>query len=173
MKSRVPASLLALILLLTTSIVAPAQTTAQPAANTTAQDWQGLRNLKPGKKVLVETNIGTVEGKFISAVGSKLSLSDDGYTFSLEQRDIKRIYRLKSRWSRRMGARVGAGIGMVVGTFVGAGRMVRLEEAAGHVPSDADTAPVFAGFFLGTLTGAGVGALLGGKRKGELLYEAK
>ena len=175
MKSRVPASLLALTLLLTATPVALAQTnnSGPPAINQNAQDWQGLRDLKPGKKVLVETRLGTVEGKFVSAIGTRLTLSDEGETLSFEQRDIQRVYRLKGRWSRSFTARIGAGIGMVIGTFIGTGRMIRAEGEVGHTPSDDDTAPVVAGFAIGTLAGAGLGALLGGKRKGKLLYEAR
>src|SRR5207248_1073701 len=132
--------------------------------------------LKPSKKILVEFKSGVrdpVEGKFVSAVGGRLTLSNGGYAFGLEQRDIQRVYRLKGRWSRGTLAKVGAGIGMVVGTFVGVAIEVRNEERPGHVPSADDDGPAIAGAFLGTLAGAGAGALLGGKRKGQLLYEAK
>jgi hypothetical protein len=70
-------------------------------------------------------------------------------------------------------AKVGAGVGMLVGTFVGAARGVELEREPGHVNSEKDTLPATAGFFIGTAAGAGIGALVGGKRKGKLLYEAK
>jgi hypothetical protein len=178
MKTRATASLLALILWLTLTPAAASQTdkTGPAAAVKDAQDWQGLSSLKPGRRILVELRGGSVEtfeGKFIGVAGSKLNLSDDGYTVSLEQSDIHRVYRLKGRWSRSKTARIGAGVGMVLGTIIGVRRGIRAESAVGHVPSDADTAPAFAGFALGTLAGAGLGALLGGRRRGELLYEAK
>ena len=177
MKSKVLASLLALILVMTTSVaLAQTNNSGQASTNVNVQDWQGLRELKPGKKILVEFKSGIgdpVEGKFVSAIGSKLFLSDDGYPLSLEQRDIQRVYHLKGRWSRDKAAGIGAGIGMVVGTMIGVERGIRAEGKVGHVPSEADTAPAFAGFFIGTFAGAGLGALLGGKRKGKLLYEAK
>jgi hypothetical protein len=177
MRTHVIAPLLTLTLLLTIPPAALAQTnnSGQTATNANAQDWQGLSTLKTGKKVLVEFKTGgTVDGKFVSVVGSILTLSSDGNTYTLEQRDIHRVYSLKGRWSRSKAARVGAGIGMLVGTFVGVGRMVRAESEPGFTPSGhADTAPAFAGFGIGTLAGAGAGALLGGKRKGKLLYEAR
>jgi hypothetical protein len=178
MKSKVLALLVAFILTATETPFALAQTvnSGQPTNAANAQDWQGLRDLKPGKKILVELKNGVgepVKGKFVSAVGDRLNLTADGDNFSWEQRDIQRVYELKGRWSRGKAARIGAGIGMVVGTFVGVGIGLRAEGQPGHVPSEADTAPAFGGFFIGTFVGAGLGALAGGKRKGKLLYEAK
>ena len=175
MKSRLPALLLALTLALNASPLVPAQTTktsGQAAANT--QDWQGLRDLERGKKVLIEFKDGsTVHGNFQSAIGSRLTLFDDGGVYSADQREIQRVYRLKGGWSRRVTARIGAGIGFVAGSIIGGRRMSRLERDPNHTPSDADEIPLIAGMSLGTIAGAGVGALLGGKRKGKLLYEAK
>jgi hypothetical protein len=176
MKSRVMALLLASILALTASPVALSQTnnSGQSATNLNAQDWQDLSSLKPGKKILVELKSGnTVDGKLISLTGSKLILADSSDSYSLDQRDILRVYRFKGRWSRGRTAGIGAGIGMVVGTFIGAGRMDRLERDTSRTPSDADEIPLAAGFVIGTAVGAGVGALFGGKGKGELLYAAK
>ena len=178
MKSRVLASLLALILMTAASPLTPAQTNvpAQTTANAGARDWQGLSTLKPGKRILVEFKSGVrdpLEGKFISVVGSRLTLSNGGHHLGLEQRDIQRVYRLNGGWSRGKGAKVGAGIGMVVGSFIGAGIMLRAERNPAHVPSADDDGPPLAGAFLGALAGAGAGALLGGRRKGKLLYEAK
>jgi len=175
MKSKALASVLALALLAISPVVIAAQTntSGQSAIST---DWQELQALKPGQKVLVEFRSGLgdpVEGKFVSAVGSKLTLSDDGSQFSLDQRDIKRIYHLKGRWSRRSTAKIGAVIGTLVGTFLGVRRTIEAEARPGHVPSDADTAPAFAGLAMGGLTGAGIGALIGGKRRARLLYEEK
>ena len=178
MKTRATVSLLALILALTATPAATSQTNNPGPAATVqpAQDWQGLSGLKAGRRISVELQGGSVEtfeGKFISVAGSKLNLSDDGITVSLEQRDIRRVYRVKGRWSRSKTARIGAAVGMVLGTTIGVERGIRAEREVGHVPSDADTAPAFAGFALGALAGAGAGALLGGRRRGELLYEAK
>lgn len=167
MKSQALALLLALILAPTSSAVALAQTNSgQPQTNTNVQDWQGLRGLEHGKKLLVEFKTGsTIEGKFDGVTGSTLSLSSGGSTYTVEQRDIQRVYRLKGRWSRRTTARIGAGIGMVVGLLIGTKMVVDSPRT--------DHPGAFAGLSLGALTGAGMGALVGGKRKGELLYEAK
>lgn len=168
MKSKALALLLALILVPTSSTtVALAQTNSgQSVTNTNAQDWQGLRGLKHGKKLLVEFKTGsTIEGKFDGVTGSTLNLSSGGSIYTVEQRDIQRVHRLKGRWSRRKTARIGAGIGLVVGLLIGTEMVVNSPRA--------DHPGAFAGMSLGTLTGAGVGALVGGKRKGELLYEAK
>lgn len=171
MRSRVLALLLALILGQTAAparALAQAGNSGQSATNINAQDWQGLSDLQPGKKILVEfkTGIGEpVEGKFISAIGSKLTLSKDGDRISLERRDIQRVYRLKSRWTREKAASVGTGIGMVAGAMIGAA-VVAFKETR---TSDA----AYGGVFLGMFAGMGLGALLGGKRKGQLLYEAK
>ena len=169
MKSRIPASLLSIILLLAASPLAPAQTDnlAQSATNTNAQDWQKLPDLKPDKKILVEFKGrgGTVKGKIVSLIGSKLTLSDDGDIYVLEQHDIQRVYRLKGRWSRHTTARIGAGIGMIVGLLIGTEKVV-------NSPDPENPAAVH-GFALGTLAGAGLGALVGGRRRGELLYDAK
>jgi hypothetical protein len=155
-------------------VSAQTNNSGQLATYIQVQDWQGLRDIEPGKKILIEFKTGgKVDGKLVNLVGSTLSLSDDGDIYILEQSDIQRVYRLKGRWSREKVARIGAGIGMVVGTLVGAGKMVRAEEEVGHISSSKDTAPLFGGGFIGALAGAGLGALLGGKRKGELLYEAK
>lgn len=51
--------------------------------------------------------------------------------------------------------------------------MDRLERQMGRVPSDADEIPTARGFVLGIAIGGGLGALVGGKRKGKLLYETK
>ena len=178
MKTKALAAPLISILVLTASPVTLAQTnvSTQSATNVGLSDWQGLSDLKPGKKVLVEFKSGIgdpVERKFVSVSGSTLIVSDSGYQFRLEQRDIQRVYRLKGRWSRSTTARIGAGIGMVAGTVIGVKRMLRAEEDRTTPPSDADTGPAFAGFLIGSVAGAGIGALLGGKRKGKLLYEAK
>ncbi|HSE25713.1 MAG TPA: hypothetical protein VLB68_28870 [Pyrinomonadaceae bacterium] len=164
---------LAAILALTTAPICTAQTTTAPQV---VSDWQGVRTLKRGKQILIEykSNVGgTLECKFVSLAGAKLIVSAGGYQATIEQADIQRIYRLNGNWSRGKMAKVGAGIGMLVGSFVGAARGLELERQPGHVGSDKDTFPALAGFVIGTAAGAGLGALIGGKRKGNLLYEAR
>lgn len=176
MKSRLLALLLASTLAQTISPVTLAQTNnaAQSAANTTAQDWQGMRDLKSGKKIRVEFKSGsTIDGKVLSIVGTTLTMSEGKSYYVLEQRDIQRIYSLKGGWSRNKALRVGSIIGLVVGSFVGGRAMDRLERNPNRIPSDADEIPLIAGMGIGTFVGAGLGYLLGGKRRGKILYEAK
>ena len=97
---------------------------------------------------------------------------DDGNLSSFERSDIHRIYRWKGK-SRGFAAKVGAGVGFVLGGLIGGATESRIENAPGHVNSDNDEVPYFAGMLLGTIGGAGPGALIGGKRKGKLLYESK
>jgi hypothetical protein len=162
MKRRIFAPCLALILLLAASPV------------TNAQDWQGLRGLKQGKQIWIEFKTGRdpIEGKFISAVGTELTVSQDGFHFTMRQSDVQRVYRLKGKWSRNRTAKIGLAVGMLVGTFISVHRSIQ-QERSGTVPSNSDGTPSFAGFVYGSMVGAGLGALVGGKRKGKLLYEAK
>jgi hypothetical protein len=178
MKHKVLAPSLTLILLLTTPPVALMQTVGSETrvrAVTDVHDWQGLRGLKPDSEILIELKPDLRDpfaGKFVSAIGTTLTISQDDFHFSVEQRDIQRVYHLKGKWSRSRTARIGAGIGMVVGTVLGVKRAVDAERPR-RCGSDADMTPAFAGFYIGTLAGAGLGALVGGKRKSKLLYEAK
>jgi hypothetical protein len=176
MKRKVLASILALILLLTfsTAVVSqtkPSQSTTAPAA----QDWQQLATLKPGTGILIEFKGGLRDpyhAKFSSAYDDELLVRKDNLPVIFKQSDIQRVYRFKSKWSRSTTAKIGAGAGMLVGTFIGAKIGVDRERRS-TIGSEEDVAPAFAGFFIGSLAGAGIGALFGGKRKGKLLYEAK
>jgi hypothetical protein len=167
--------LLMFSLVLTASPVAVTQTN-QPEQSTTNEkvlDWQGMYGVMPGTKLVVELKSGRKgEGEAVSLAGSKLTLSAKGHTYVFEQSGIQRIYGFKGR-SRSKTARIGAGIGMFLGTFIGVGMAIRNESRPNCVHSDSERTPAVAGLFLGTLAGAGVGALFGGKRRKELLYEAK
>jgi hypothetical protein len=178
MTSKSLATFLACILILTTATISECQTKNpdQLTKQTNSSDWQGLQNLKRGKKIFIEykSNVGgSLECKFVRVVGSLLTVSDGNSQATIDQRDIQRIYRLKGRWSRSTMVKIGAGIGMIVGTFVGAGRGLSLEQERGHIGSEQDEVPAIAGFVIGAAAGAGLGALVGGKRKGKLLYDAK
>lgn len=170
MTRRILIVLLMLLLTVTASPVGLMQSSGAGSTKTdmVPQDWQGLADLKPGKKVLVEfkANLGeAVEGKFVGVNGDKLILTRDGYPVSLLQKDIQTVYRLKGKWSRESAARVGALLGLVAGAFVGAAIAVRSNS---DEPDSIVTGPGF-----GALAGAGIAALAFGKRKGEVLYEAK
>lgn len=174
MKNRALAQVFVLVLALTVSPFALAQGSYNGQSTTTNFDWQGLNNLKAGKKVLVELKSGgAITGKFVSAIGGRLTLSDDGDNFDIEQRDIDRIYRSKGGWSRRRTMIIGSIVGLFVGEGIGMKKVFELERDKNRIPSDADEIPAIAGAAIGMAAGAGVGALLGGKRKGKLLYEAR
>jgi len=178
MKRKVLSSLLALSLLWSVSPAAHAQigNPTPPSPATNAQDWQQLSTLKPGTEILIEFKGGLrdpFKAKFSSAYDDELLVRQDGSPIIFKQRDIQRVYSLKGKWSRSTAAKIGGGVGMIVGTLIGAKISNDLSARPGHIASDADSAPAFAGFFIGSAAGAGVGALLGGKRKGKLLYEAK
>jgi hypothetical protein len=167
--------LLMISLVLTASPVAMTQSSQadQSTPNDKVQDWQGMYGVMPGTKLVVELKSGRKgEGEVVSLAGSRLTLSAKGHTYVFEQIGIQKIYGFKGR-SRSKTARIGAGIGMFLGTFIGVGMAIRNESRPNRVHSDAERIPAVAGLFLGTLAGGGVGALFGGKRRKELLYEAK
>ena len=178
MRHKILASVLASILCLTTSPVALMQTrdSAQAASAATAQDWQDLQDLTPGKRVVVELKNGfgdQLEGKFVSAIGTQLTLSEDNFHFNIKQSEIQRVYRLEGRWSRSKTAKIGGGVGMATGTFIGVYKALQPEiQRPTQVTNGSYTPPVVY-MLVGSLVGAGFGALVGGKRKGKLLYEAK
>lgn len=173
MKNRVLAQVIVLILALTVSPFAFGQGAYTGQPTNRHADWQGLNNFKAGKKVLVELKSGgAITGKFVSAIGGRLTLSDNGDSFDIEQRDIDRVYRSKGGWSRRRTIIVGSLVGLFVGEGIGMRKVFELERDKNRIPSDADEIPALAGAVIGTAAGAGAGALLGGKRKGKLLYEA-
>jgi hypothetical protein len=176
MTKKVLTSLLILAFALTNRPVAPGQTNttrSQPAA----QDWQDLRDVKPGKILLVETKQGRmIEAKFVDVAGSKLALSHGFDILVLEQRDLQRVY-LQTGSSRRkkaiIGAVLGGIVGLVIGAKVGAGIDAR---EAGPPFQDALTPGGATAIYLmlgGAALGYGIGHQLGGKRKGKLLYESK
>ena len=178
MKHKILASTLASVLFLTTSPVALMQTrdSGQTAPDATAQDWQDLQDLKPGKRILVELKSGfgdQLEGKFVSAIGTQLTLSQDRFQFTVKQSEIKRVYRQEGRWSRSGTIRIGAGVGMATGTFIGVYKYLQPEVQRPTQVTDGSYTPPVVYMLVGSLVGAGIGALVGGKRKGNLLYEAK
>ena len=172
MTSKSLASFLVCVMILTAPPIRKSQTTnPDPSPN-----WQGLQNLKRGKKIFIEykRNVGgSLECKFVRVAGSVLTVSNGKSQATIDQRDIQSVYRLNGRWSRSTMVKIGAGIGMIVGTLVGAGRGLSLEREPGHIGSEQDEVPAIAGFVIGAAAGAGLGALVGGKRKGKLLYDAK
>lgn len=169
------AVVLTLTMMLTAPPVARSQTPQpeQSTRNEKVQDWQGMYGVMPGTKLLVELKSGRKgEGKVVSLARNELSLIADRHIYTFEQSGIQRIYGFKGR-SRSRTARIGMGIGIVLGTFISVRRSIENERKGAPVSPNNDGTPSFAGFVIGALAGAGVGSLFGGKRKKELLYEAK
>ena len=133
---------------------------AQYPGDPNKKDWQGLIHLKPSTRVLVQTKRGAeIDGKFRALIDDKMILSVDGELHTIDQGDLQKVYVLKARWSRETTAITGWGIGLVIG----AGVARKTSQSIGTAVI-ATTA--------GALAGGGFGALLGGNRKGKLLYEA-
>jgi hypothetical protein len=176
MTKKVLASLLILAFALT---IAQGQTNTD-ASQPSIHDWQGLRNLKPGTKLFVQTKQGKeIEAKFVDVAGSKLSLSYGFSILSLEQPDIQRVYAQKGRSSRKkvgiIGAVFGGIAGLVIGAKISAGIDAR-EREKGPPFQDALTtggATAIYSMLGGAALGYGIGHVLGGKRNGKLLYESK
>lgn len=170
-----------IILLLTISLILTASTTARTQTNFDEQsvtdqspkDWQRMYGIKEGTKLVVELKNGQKgEGKFLSLLGTRLTLFARGHTYVFEQSGIQRVYGFKGG-SRSKSARIGAGIGMVIGTVISVRNAVRAEREPGRVSSSSDGTPSFGGLLVGGVAGAGVGALFGTSARKELLYEAK
>jgi hypothetical protein len=135
----------------------------QPAS--TGDAWAHVRQIAQGVELQVEPMRGSsVRGRFVSASDTALSLYVDKNVFELQRDTIRRIHAVESR-SRSRSALVGAGVGL--GSGVGIGLLV---VAGGDKSSGANLAPVSFGF-VGTVAGAVIGVLRGGKHKGPLLYE--
>jgi hypothetical protein len=146
---------LALMLALTASPIVSAQVVS---AQDGLQDWSVVQALTPGTEMIVETKTPeTIKGKLSNVADTTLSLSSDGKSVVLEQKQIHRIY-LTDKRSRRRSALLGAAKGAYVGARMSRGRSYSYLET----PTK---------YLLG---GAVVGAVIEGRnRKGQLIYEAK
>jgi hypothetical protein len=172
-KFLVPFLTLSLVLLTPQAAITQTVEQATSSSRKDAHDWQGLVGVRRGTKLRVELKSGrTGEGTVVTLVGSTLTIADNRHIYTLEQSAIQRVYLFK-KGSRSKWARIGGGIGTLLGTFIGAGLSIKREKVRRTTVADEDLTPAFAGFFIGALAGAGVGALLGRKEKKELVYEAK
>jgi hypothetical protein len=139
--------------------------TQQPSSTNDA--WAHVQQIAQGVELQVEPTRGSsVRGRFISATDTTLSLYMDKKVFELQRDTIRRIHAVGSR-SRSRSALVGAGVGL--GSGVGVGLLVL---AGSDRTSGANLSPVSFGF-VGTVAGAVIGVLRGGKHRGPLLYERK
>lgn len=176
MSKKVLALLLALAFGLTIRPIALSQTNTN-ASQPSVQDWQGLRDLKPGKRLTVETKQGReIVAKFVDITGSKLTLSYGFDILSLEQRDIQRVYLQKGSSRKKkaiIGAVFGGIVGLVIGAKIGAGIDAREKGPPFQDALTPGGATAVYSMLGGAAVGYGIGHLLGGKRKGKLLYESK
>jgi hypothetical protein len=130
------------------------------------RQWMQLQNTSPGVELIVEsTGKSSLRGRFVSASDTKLTMFVEQKNFEIDRSSIRRIYAVRDR-SRSRSTLIGAGVGLAAG--IGIGFLV----IAGSDNSDANFAPLSLGV-LGTLAGAAIGALTGGKRQGRLLYSSK
>lgn len=174
MANKVLASLLILAFALTNARGQTNTNTSQPSIH----DWQGLSNLKPGTKLLVETKQGReIEAKFVDIVGSKLSLSYGFNILSLEQSDIQSAYLQKGRSSRKKAAIIGALVGAFAGFTIGSKIGLDIDESKRRKgPPFEDALTTGQGIAVslalgGAAAGYGIRHLLGGKHKG-LIYRS-
>ena len=128
--------------------------------------WLRARRIAPGAEVIVEPTRGdAIQGRFVSASDSKLSLYIEGKDFEINRSSIRKIWGVKLR-SRSKSTLGGAGIGLASGVGLGA-----LVVAGSDKTTGVNLAPVSFGF-VGMVVGAAIGALRGGKHRGTLLYES-
>ena len=172
MAKQLSASLLLLAFALAIHPVALGQANSDKSQQT-VHDWQGLRDLEPGKVIVVYTKQGKeFEGKFVDIKGSTLGLALGFNILDFEQNDIEEIHR-KPRYKRK-----GRFIGAIIGVFVGgmlAGPIAAKVEANQKGPSlENSPGPAIVG--VGAFGGAGIGYAIGlrfdNKRKGKLLYKS-
>jgi len=138
------------------------------------KDWQGLRNLKPGKPIVVYTRRGQeFEGKFVDIQGSTLGLALDFNILDFEQSEIEEVRQKPG--SRRKGRIIGTLIGAFVGGMIATPIGLRMEANQTGPPSPDSPAPVITG--LGVVGGGALGYAIGlrfdNKRKGKLLYKSR
>jgi hypothetical protein len=167
MVNRLSLVLSSLVVLVTVGAPHPACAGALRSQQPTSADdaWAHVQQIAQGVELQVEPMRGSsVRGRFISATDTALSLYVDKKVFEVQRDTIRRIHAVEDR-SRTRSALVGAGIGL--GSGVGIGVLVAV---AGDKNSGANFAAVSFGF-VGTVAGAVVGVLRGGKRRGPLLYE--
>lgn len=173
MAQKLLASLLVLTLAFALRPAAHAQVKADSPPQP-VQDWQGLRNFKPGKVIVVYTKQGKqIEGKFVDIKGSTLGLALGFDILDFEQREIEEVHRKPS--SRRKGRIIGTLIGVFVGGMIAARIGLRMEANQKGPPFPDSPAPAITG--LGVATGGALGYAIGlrfdNKRKGKLLYKSR
>jgi hypothetical protein len=136
-------------------------------------DWQGLRDLKPGKVIVVYTKQGKeIEGKFVDIQGSTLGLALGFTILDFEQGEIEEVHRKPS--SRRKGRIIGTLVGVFAGGMIGAHIGLRMEANQKGPPFPESPGPLVTGLgvFGGGALGYAIGLRFDHKRKGKLLYKS-
>ena len=166
MKNQRTAFRIALCLIISLAMLSPATTIY---AQTADDNWTRLNTLQLGTKIEIETIGGKrIKARFRSVTESLLTLSKDKRTLELSRNEVKNIYRIE---------RGGAGRGAVIGAAIGGGTGAAIGViGVAAQDGDDDGASVIAALFLGGI-GTGIGALTGalikGKSKKILIYEAR
>ncbi len=123
--------------------------------------WENLRQLSPGQKIeVVDMNLKSLRGAFMSFSDEAISLRTDDGEKSLERANVMRVSASGGKRGRNalIGLAIGAGAGLAVGAAVNA----HLRETTG--PDILAEAAVPLGGAIGAGAGAGIGAAFPGSR---------
>jgi hypothetical protein len=139
-----------LILLVVGSIVLAGQLLAQ-----TAQDsWDNLKRLRAGQKIeVVNTDMKSVKGSFVSYAEDGISLQTDKGPLTIERARVMRIS-LREHSKRARNALIGAAVGAGAGLALGAAGDRGIHETGEGNFAKAIFTPIGAG------AGAGIGAAM-------------
>ena len=144
---------------------------ATVAAQDQKNDWSKVTAIASGTKLSVKLRNGkTLKGTLNSATDSGLSLNVKNATQDVKRDEVANVHEIAGKNSATKAALIGTGVGAGVGAVTGA-----IGSANDDQGFDKLDAAATAGL---TVTGAGVGALVGyllGKKgnKRVLVYEAK
>lgn len=127
-----------------------------------SNDWQAVRDLKPGTRVIVtETSGAETKGRIRAADDSSIEIERSGQRLQVVRSSVDRVY-LAKRGSVLKRALVGAAAGAGIGAAIGAGVTVATKgnglAAAG-------------GFLYGLPVGAAVGAATTSTKLGAVIYQ--
>ena len=166
-----PVLMLAFTLTLQTIALGQAKTDQSPQP---AQDWQGLRDLKPGRQLIIYTKQGKeIDGYFAGITGSTLNLHDFP-PMSLEQRDLETVRVWKD--PQKKGRIIGTIVGFLAGSFIGASIGIKIEErqmARGVFSDSPGIGPTALGGFGGAGLGYFIGSRIDRNAKGKLLFKSR
>ena len=132
-----------------------------------AQDsWEAVGSIPAGDEITVVTRDGKqMKGRMSGISGTTLSITSKNRPVSIDQPEIKKIYRQVTGGSRAKNSLLGTGIGAGIGAGIGLFFVAAYGEDV-----DGDFFATLMGFGAGI--GAGVGVLFKGSKK-LLIYEVK